>query len=413
MKKKYEEKKLKFFFGILYLYLISSIIFPSSENYGSTDSYGFKRLIPQLLSTLIVIITASSVFKALNKSNIIIRKFYYFALYTFINFILYSILKNASLYFIAEQFKIFVWIFPIYYLYNLFSSIDEELINTYLHTYIYIFLSYLMISIFQEYAFRSTGSIEIMTEGQGVYSGGAIYFIMPLIFIVFNRRWSTYLWLVGLAIAIMTAKRTPIVLLIVFGVFQLKGMLKSLKFKDYTILSIIVVVIGTYVLAQYWDMLIERNASDAERGGSYGSGREIFYYYVLDGWINSDLISQLFGHGFGSVQSLLLKKYGMAISSHNGFLDCVYVYGLLGLIIYVSIFISLFKRYSVVKKYLPQYGYVYLAFIFMWLVQNLIIHGFAGPNMIPYGIFIAYIESKIYKKKKYGYQCECYNRMHE
>lgn len=90
----------------------------------------------------------------------------------------------------------------------------------------------------------------------------------------------------------------------------------------------------------------------------------------------------------------------MAISSHNGFLDCVYVYGLLGLIIYVSIFISLFKRYSVVKKYLPQYGYVYLAFIFMWLVQNLIIHGFAGPNMIPYGIFIAYIESKIYKKKK-------------
>ena len=317
-----------------------------------------------------------------------------------IHLILYSILKNASLYFIAEQLKIFVWIFPIYYLYNLFSSIDEELINTYLHTYIYIFLSYLIISIFQEYAFRSTGSIEIMTEGQGVYSGGAIYFIMPLIFIVFNRRWSTYLWLVGLAIAIMTAKRTPIVLLIVFGVFQLKGMLKSLKFKDYTILSIIVVVIGTYVLAQYWDMLIERNASDAERGGSYGSGREIFYYYVLDGWINSDLISQLFGHGFGSVQSLLLKKYGMAISSHNGFLDCVYVYGLLGLIIYVSIFISLFKRYSVVKKYLPQYGYVYLAFIFMWLVQNLIIHGFAGPNMIPYGIFIAYIESKIYKKKK-------------
>ena len=41
-----------------------------------------------------------------------------------------------------------------------------------------------------------------------------------------------------------------------------------------------------------------------------------------------------------------------------------------------------------------------MAFICMWLIQNLIIHGFSGPNFIPYGIFLAYIESEIYKAKK-------------
>lgn len=282
-----------------------------------------------------------------------------------------------------------------------------------MHRYIYLFYLYLIIAIFQEYAFRAAGSIEIMTVGQGVYSGAAIYFIVPLIFIVFNKRLSTYLWLIGLAIAIMTAKRTPIVLLVVFGLFQLKGMLKSLKLRDYIILFTLLSVLGTFFLAQYWDMLVERNAMDAEREGSYGSGREIFYFFVLDGWINSDLITQIFGHGFGSVQSLLLEKYGMAISSHNGFLDCVYVYGFLGLIIYISIFVGLFVRYRVVKKYLPQFKSIYLAFIIMWIVQNLIIHGYLGPNMIPYGIFIAFIESKIYKIRKYGNKCEYNNCLHE
>ena len=274
-------------------------------------------------------------------------------------------------------------------------------------------MSYLIIAIFQEYAFRASGNIEIMTEGQGVYSGGAIYFLVPLLFTIFSKRTATYLWLIGMGIAIMTAKRTPIVLLIVFGIFQLRSMIKSLKTKDYAIIISIIFIAGSLFLVQYLDMLIERNANDAERGGSYGSGREIFYALVLDGWIESNISEQFWGHGFGSVQKLLLEKYGMAISSHNGFLDCIYVYGLLGLIIYFLIFIVLIKRYVVVKRYVPQYKNIYLGFVIMWIIQNLIIHGYAGPNMIPYGIFIALIESKIYKTKNNEYLRKYSNRMHE
>ena len=54
----------------------------------------------------------------------------------------------------------------------------------------------------------------------------------------------------------------------------------------------------------------------------------------------------------------------MAISSHNGFLDCLYVYGLLGLIAYIAIFVSVIRRYDVVKRLVPQYKkrlYVFLS----------------------------------------------------
>ena len=392
--------KLRIFFYVLYAYLISSIIFPSSDNYGSTADYGFTRLIPQLLSTLVIALSIPCVFKALKSNILSIRTFYIFALVTFVNFLVSLSSNGFSLFFMADQFKIFVWIFPIYYLYGIFNRLEQDKIQPILKMYIFLFYTYLIIAIFQEYAFRTTGSIEILTEGQGVYSGGAIYFLVPLIFTIFDKRAATYLWIIGFGIAILTAKRTPIVLLLIFGIFQLKGMLKSLKARDYAILTVIIFTGVTLLLAQYWEMLVERNANDAQAGGTYGSGREVFYMIVLKGWLESDLFKQIFGHGFGSVHALLLKEYGMAISSHNGFLDCLYVYGLLGLIAYIAIFVSVIRRYDVVKRLIPQYKSVYMSFIGMWISQNLIIHGFSGPNFIPYGIFLAYIESEIYKARK-------------
>ena len=91
-------------------------------------------------------------------------------------------------------------------------------------------------------------------------------FLVPLIFTIFDKRAATYLWIIGFGIAILTAKRTPIVLLLIFGIFQLKGMLKSLKARDYAILTVIIFTGVTLLLAQYWEMLVERNANDAQAG---------------------------------------------------------------------------------------------------------------------------------------------------
>lgn len=391
--------KLKYFFWILYAYLISCIIFPSNENYGSTSDYGLNRLIPQILSFLLIIISSTCLKKILFTKKMVLKSFYLFAIYTFLSYLFFLFGGNSfSLYFLADTLKIFIWIFPIYYLYNIFLNIDDYVIEKYLKKYCVIFIAYLIISIFQEYSFRSTGTIEIMTEEQGVYAGGAIYFLVPLIFISFSRRLSTYLFFLAFAIAILTAKRTPIILLSVFAVFQLRSMLFSLKKKDYIILSIIICLTVSLLLTSYWDMMMNRNISDMERGGTYGSGREIFYAIVIQGWLDGNILEKIFGHGYGSVHLLLLEKYGMAISSHNGFLDAIYVYGLLGLLLYLLIFVFLIRKLEYIKKYTKYYK-VYVGFIVMWFVQNLIIHGFTGPNMVPYGIFIAYIFARAYKNK--------------
>ena len=155
--------KLRIFFYVLYAYLISSIIFPSSDNYGSTADYGFKRLIPQLLSTLVIALSIPCVFKSLKSNILSIRTFYIFALVTFVNFLVSLSSNGFSLFFMADQFKIFVWIFPIYYLYGIFNRLEQDKIQPILKMYIFLFYTYLIIAIFQEYAFRTTGSIEILT----------------------------------------------------------------------------------------------------------------------------------------------------------------------------------------------------------------------------------------------------------
>lgn len=377
---------------ILVVYYIAYILTPVDYS-GSSENYSTSRIAPQLLSMIMI---AYSVFYFLkNKQQIAnqpIQKFFIFLLYVFLSYFVYLIYGVPfSLYLLSNILKIAFWIIPLV----LFSVYLKKVthLNNILITFIIIYLIYIAISMYLQYGTSEEAEI----TGAGI--GGAIFYITPIIFIIPNKRQATWFYCIAFALAIISAKRTPILMMMIPLIFFYKQIISSLKPKDYIVIFIVFIGGAITFLSQFTNMLIERNQIDAA-SGAYGSGREIFYKIVLEGWLNADTIQFLLGFGIGSVNQLLLSKFGIAISAHSGFLDVLYSYGLIGFIIYLSIFYSLWKYRSDVKKYYPRVYKSYIMFISIWFFQNFIIHGFSGPQFICYTIFIGYVISRVNIAKK-------------
>ena len=66
-----------------------------------------------------------------------------------------------------------------------------------------------------------------------------------------------------------------------------------------------------------------------------GSGRTELYDVILNSFSNSSFISQMFGHGYRSVISIL-----DGVPAHNDFLEILYDFGIVPLTVYVIILLK-------------------------------------------------------------------------
>lgn len=379
------------FLILLLIYYIAYLLTPVDYS-GSSENYSASRLGPQLLSMLMI---AYSTFYLI-KNNFLLKKkplnsFIYFLAYVIISYIVYLINGVPfSLYFLSNILKISIWILPLFLFAFYLKKIED--FSKILIIFTIIYLVYISISMYLQYG----NSEEAEITGAGI--GGAIFYISPIIFLIPNKRLSSWLYLIAFGLSIVSAKRTPILMMTIPFFFFGLQIIRSLQPKDIIIIILLVSLGAFSFFSHFTNMLIERNQIDAA-SGAYGSGREIFYRIVFEGWINSNIIHFIFGFGIGAVNQLLLTKFGIAISAHSGFLDILYSYGLIGIIIYLSVFYSLWIYRLEVKKFTPKYHKVYVMFICIWFFQNFIIHGFSGTQFICYTIFIGYIISRVDRSK--------------
>ena len=383
---------------LLSAYYIAYILTPVDYS-GGSENYSASRIGPQLLSMIMIGYSAYYLLKDFgNISRQPLFSFIVFLAYIIVSYIL--LLANGAsfnLYFFSNILKIALWILPLY----LFSKYFKYLMpyaNKILQIFITVYLCYIAILMILQYGHSEEAEIT------GAGNGGAIFYICPLLFSIQNKRLSSWFYFVAMALAIVSAKRAPILLMSIPFFFFGSSILGKLKIKDYLILFTLIASGLISFLSKFANMLLERNQIDAA-SGAYGSGRAAFYEIVFDGWLNADIFHFLFGYGIGAVNQLLLSKFGIAISAHSGFLDILYSYGLIGMIIYLSIFHALWKFRNKVKRYVPFLYKPFIMFICIWFCQNFIIHGFAGPQFICYTIFIGYVISRVnYNKSIHFYQ---------
>lgn len=173
-------------------------------------------------------------------------------------------------------------------------------------------------------------------------------FLIPYTLILKRKVLSMALLFVILFFIIQGAKRGAVILgavgMLYFCYFQLTTIDKKKRIRGYFI-AILGITILSYFAYNFFmsnNYLIERLQRIDLETGEGSSGRNIIFQNILEGWYNSDsMINLLFGFGFAS--SLVLTPGRFA---HNDWLELLSNFGLLGVTVYVVLFITILSYIS-------------------------------------------------------------------
>lgn len=288
----------------------------------------------------------------------------------------YSIFKNISIVFLSY--------FPFYVL-KVDNAIDKKQIKILAFIAMLCLIAAFFISARESVFSRGTSDIT---------NNGAYYLvvIIPLLGIFFDD-FIEFFFYGGLAVLIlMGAKRGAIlcafVELILFIYFYYKKTQKKRSFINY-IWILVALIIVSYVVVEVFnssDYLQERY--DQTRVGDSSLRDEIYSLAILR-FDEQDLIAQLFGNGMSSTLSII---GGYA---HQDWLELLINNGVLGVFLYVLVFITLFVCYHNHKKSMSfMERFMFLSATFGWLLRSMYSMGYVSIETSFYTIAFGFLCAK-------------------
>jgi hypothetical protein len=94
----------------------------------------------------------------------------------------------------------------------------------------------------------------------------------------------------------------------------------------------LIAIVGLERMSYRWELMLESEAP--------GSGRSVFWRYAFEQWYGGDLVTIFFGRGLIASREVLDRIYG-DIWCHNDFLEILLCQGILGLILYLWLLVSI------------------------------------------------------------------------
>lgn len=141
---------------------------------------------------------------------------------------------------------------------------------------------------------------------------------------------------------------------------------KKVSFKRVLACLILFSVFLILFVCKEFELVLSNWADLIDPNKSAGSGRGEFYSIIITHWFHGDLYNKLFGNGFYAVPDLLGYFWKAKIFAHSDWLESLYDYGILGIIIFSLLHISIVNRiyrYSKVNgEYLSSLVMGYLIF---------------------------------------------------
>ena len=235
------------------------------------------------------------------------------------------------------------------------------------------------------------GSIYDRTNIIGV--NYAIYFSIPLLVILqrINKPliWECVTFSILMILSIISFKRTTLMALALaaFLYFYSKYMARSnfSKRRKFVIIVCIGVITGVAALWYTDGYIIERISVALETGGN---GRLDIWSRVVDQYIGSNVIELLVGHGYNAVYRTI------GLSAHNEFLEMLYDYGIIGLVIYMAVllkFIAILYQLRQKKNFIyPVALYAFTILIVISIFSHIQLYTYVG---IPVYFFMGHIFS--------------------
>lgn len=217
----------------------------------------------------------------------------------------------------------------------------------------------------------------LMSDDKSVTNNGSVVFLMvlPLLLLVKNRMISIALFCVCLFFLIYGAKRGNILAAVIPVALYIYVFFKDDKKSIFKIL----ISMAVFTAITIWaidlfsenEYLLKRMLSIKE-GDS--SGRDVIYANAWNLWYHSDnMINLLFGYGF---QGMLYHTTRMA---HNDWLEILVDYGLMGCLLYLSIFICFTKYILSVNSFKAKV--ILISVISIWGMKTTYSMGFIEESM--------------------------------
>ena len=202
--------------------------------------------------------------------------------------------------------------------------------------------------------------------------------LLPWLMILEKRVIRLACVLFVLVMSVIALKRSAMVVSIVCAlIFMYREFMKGNESKLNAFLLSAIMIVSTAGLLLISNNISEGNAIERVESleEDEGSGRIERYKEVLSLLRDEDDGGKLvFGHGYRTVEIML----GESSSAHNDFLEVLYDYGIIGLIIYALIHLCLIKRVVYLNRSESPYaeGYImsYVVFFTMSMVSHLIIY---------------------------------------
>lgn len=262
------------------------------------------------------------------------------------------------------------------------SEINKYLLYGYIISFI-INISYLVITQDRlETAMLNEGHVG---GGQGIANG--LIFLIPLIFLLFDNKLSTYLYLFCGIVVFISLRRTAILVYLLCLPFIYKRISSQISKKAIAIFLILFAAIAYYIVQNYWFVIENRFADmlEANEAGYYGSGRTGWWEVLINKFIDN-MQNWLFGFGLGSVSKTMAEAGFPFGGAHNDYIEVIFTYGIIGGYLWFSIFQIAYK----LSKHNAQRDIKVLIYMFIVTYMSLAMasSGFKSIYFISIAIFL-------------------------
>lgn len=242
----------------------------------------------------------------------------------FIYIIVHNFFSQQSLYDFMMK-NIESLLFPIIFIYG-YNVASEGKLRKLVSIYVFTFICAIILF---EIKFKSLADF---MSGDYVFS---VIVILPLFFFLKNKYLRIILLILLSIVTIISLKRSVFLGLLLFFISYVyyNGYIK-LSLKNISILIIVSAlcyIAFIYLYSEIFQLLNRfENITDDQ-----GSGRIYIYTMIYDNFRNNSILSQLFGSGQASVY----ERFG--IYAHNDYLEFLYDYGYIGLLIFIVLICKL------------------------------------------------------------------------
>ena len=199
---------------------------------------------------------------------------------------------------------------------------------------------------------------------------------MPLI-LKLKARAIRYLGILFVLVATAVSLKRTAFIAVSFGLITyaiIKHFL-NIRAKRNSIISVIIIIAISAIAIYSYDVVSEKYHFDLQQRFQSllidgGSGRDAIYKGVIDLQLKSSVFDWVFGHGQGAVAS----KSPDELTAHDDFLEVLYDYGIIGLLLYVGIYIQLVRQLMRMLSNTSDLAAPFAASIMMFIVISLFSH---------------------------------------